>query len=822
MTTSRRFAGFSLALVLTIASIQVLTGCFGMEKYECIPSGTWIMGSPATEPGHRANEEQHEITLTRRFEMKATEVTQNEFEVRMGYNPSWYSYIGCGPNRPVEQVSWYDALAYTNEISEADGLAACYSLTDIICGDGTTGDAETWCAAGGGIDSATVALNGVESVYDCEGFRLPTEAEWEYAARAGSPLAFPNGDISQVSSEPLDENLDLVAWYGGNANRTTHAVAGKAPNDWNLYDVLGNVKEWTWDSYVHDNTLQGEDPEWNVDGRYRVVRGGAARFHGAANTRLAFRSGHTPDHREMTLGFRPVRTLPSDAAVLRPSPPVSKHTESKLARKSRDWPDALPFDFTRPQIGDPLTPEEITAFTEAITSFWVDTHYFDRFRWLSHGMKADNPQGWPEFKLFYQDSWGVKTGDEVEITVSGNSDNLMIRTGKIFNNSAALYLATGDETAAHLVEKYCLGLVALMQGFEWSDDDPEPWIMPRTIFPQNYANIEAGGRRVFVNYEPTKKYAYDWNGWTIPNDGNPYYGDIWVRTHRSKDDVPHFYRMIPHLYRLIEEAPDRSVSAAAALALEYMEKWNKDIVNAGYYIRTKDGEGDTYVPMNMDTPYIVNDLASFVSYDPLAPGSECNAKLSSALIAYHEPLGQDCGDGLSALYDYIASYQHYFNDRNIIRIFHVDAVILALIHGYDDMANRLLEGLADRADYVFSHSRQEEERSYDADTASYLLACATAGLPLTNREVRHIHQEYEVAMDWYLDWPNWDPWDSSVPDGAVQIRPSDRMSDVKAVVRSTEMAYFIEYCSAPFRNPDSVNPVDCDVILDPSRWGGNR
>ena len=787
--------------------------------FSYIPAGVFPTGSPESEPGHRDNEIQHDITLTRHFEMKSTEVSQDEFKQVMDYNPGYYPLIGQDTTLPVEQVSWYDALAFTNKASEIFGYAPCYELDDIICADETSGNTNNYCKRHGGIATATVSLNGVDEPYACEGFRLPTEAEWEYAARAGTTTAFYNGPIENVTCDPIDENLDQIAWYCGNADRHTHPVAEKQPNDWGLYDMLGNVKEWVWDIYAHDNTGQSTDPVGATDGRYRMVRGGSARFHGAARNRAAVRTGHTPDYRVFTLGFRPVRTLPEETPALRPSPAYPYPQISPAEQiEAKDWPDELPFTFTRAAAGDPLTPAEITAFTEAITSFWVDNQYFPRYRWISHGMVEDNGQGWPAFKLYFQVNSGTKTDDVVEIRHTGNSDNLMIRTGKIFNSFASLYLASGDELAAYMIKQYCQGVAALIQGFVWSEDDPEQYIMPRTIFVTNHTYTEEG-REAYVNYEPAKKYEYDWNGWTIPNPTNPSFGDIWVRTMRSKDDVPHIYRMLPLLYRLEEEAPDEDVREAVDLALHYLKTWVGDIVDTGYFIRSKEEDGNTFIPMNKDYPFIVNDLASFTIFDPVAPNAECNPELASALIAYGEPLGVDCGNGGSYIYDYIATSQHYFNAA-IIRYFHIDAVLLALMYEENDAAYELLEGLAERVDTVFDNEEgQTQHTSYDADTASFMLTAATAGLPLTNEEARHIVEEYTTSIEHFNEWAYWDLWDESVPNGSVQIKPSNTMSPEKTVVRETEMAYLIDYCYSPFRNTAGADLVDCNVILNPDLWG---
>lgn len=143
------------------------------------------------------------------------------------------------------------------------------------------------------------------------------------------------------------------------------------------------------------------------------------------------------------------------------------------------------------------------------------------------------------------------------------------------------------------------------------------------------------------------------------------------------------------------------------------------------------------------------------------------------------------------------------------------------MHGYDDDALELLQGLADRIDYIHNNNLQLVHTSWDADTASFLLASATTGLPLTDAEAQLIHQEYDIAMDHYLQWPYWDLWDASVPDGEVPIRPSDTIDGNKATVRSTEMAYFIEYCYSPLKNAAGAQVVDCDVVLNPDLWGGS-
>ncbi len=206
------------------------------------------------------------MTLTRDFWLKETEVTQGEWQALMGSNPSYFT--ACGPSCPVEQMSWFDAVDYVNALSRSEGLPECY---------GGTGMSQTFAGL------------------SCRGYRLPTEAEWEYAARAGT------------TSDRYGA-LDAIAWHAGNSGSTTHAVRGKQPNAWGLYDMLGNVWEWTHDWYGEYGTGAVTDPLGASPGSSRVtIRGGSWDLV-PADCRAAFRFDSAPGSRNGNLGFRPARS----------------------------------------------------------------------------------------------------------------------------------------------------------------------------------------------------------------------------------------------------------------------------------------------------------------------------------------------------------------------------------------------------------------------------------------------------------------------------------------------------------------------------------
>ena len=228
--------------------------------YVRIAPGTFMMGSPASEDGRDAAETQHSVTVTRPYCIKATEVTQGEWQAVMDLNLSRFQ--NCGMNCPVERVSWEDAVGYANALSRREGLPECYA--------GST-------------------FSGLS----CKGYRLPTEAEWEYAARAGT-------------TGSRYGNLDSVAWYDTNSVSATHPVGQKQPNAWGLYDMLGNVWEWTGDWYAA-YAGSASDPLGAAAGSGRVLRGGSW-FDSARHVRVAFRMQVAPYDNNNFLGFRLVRT----------------------------------------------------------------------------------------------------------------------------------------------------------------------------------------------------------------------------------------------------------------------------------------------------------------------------------------------------------------------------------------------------------------------------------------------------------------------------------------------------------------------------------
>ena len=239
-----------------VRDLPKITNSIGM-KLVLIPKGKFTMGSPASEEDRYENETEHEVTISKDYYLGVTEVTQGQYEKVIGVNPSfWQKRVirkSDSSMYPVEQVTWEDAVEFCKELSDLPEEKKAGRV-----------------------------------------YRLPTEAEWEYACRAGSKSAYSFGESTK--------SLGDYAWFDGNSDRT-HPVGEKKANAWGLYDMQGNVWEWCSDWYDEYPKGAVSDPTGPKQGSYRVIRGGGWGYE-AAFCRSAFRGRLDPSIRGHVLGFR--------------------------------------------------------------------------------------------------------------------------------------------------------------------------------------------------------------------------------------------------------------------------------------------------------------------------------------------------------------------------------------------------------------------------------------------------------------------------------------------------------------------------------------
>jgi formylglycine-generating enzyme required for sulfatase activity len=239
-----------------------------------VEGGIFMMGSPANEAEREPDEVRHQVTVST-FYMGKYEVTQKEWREVMGNNPSDFK----GDNLPVEQVTWHDAVAYCNKRSQREGMTPAYT-----------------------INGTNVSWN-----RNANGYRLPTEAEWEYACRAGTSGPFSTGTNISASQANYNGNYPYANNAKGTYRARTVNIDSFAPNAWGLYNMHGNVWEWCWDWYRDYASGAQTDPAGPSSGDIRVFRGGSWYIE-ARSLRSAFRGARAPSIRYGSLGFRLARS----------------------------------------------------------------------------------------------------------------------------------------------------------------------------------------------------------------------------------------------------------------------------------------------------------------------------------------------------------------------------------------------------------------------------------------------------------------------------------------------------------------------------------
>ncbi|MBX2802205.1 MAG: formylglycine-generating enzyme family protein [Myxococcales bacterium] len=302
-----------VAAAVAIGGLYWWASQSGEADFARLPGGSFSMGSPAEEPGRLPErEQQHGVTVDP-FLLARTEVTQGLWTEVMGDNPvadqvEWFNgteYEPCdtfrgaslvGPDRPVVCVSWFEAATFANALSQRDGLTPAYALGE---------DAE---------GRPTVSWN-----RDADGYRLPTEAEWEHAARGEERQLYPGAagvaELCAVGNLIDGSYVERFGATEGQADCTDgHAtlapVGSLTPTGFGLHDLAGNAAEWVWDwGAPYDPEADGRNPVGPDEGEFRVVRGGP--FNGLPQrARTAARDGFAPDTRSRSVGFRLARSTP--------------------------------------------------------------------------------------------------------------------------------------------------------------------------------------------------------------------------------------------------------------------------------------------------------------------------------------------------------------------------------------------------------------------------------------------------------------------------------------------------------------------------------
>ena len=469
-------------------------------------------------------------------------------------------------------------------------------------------------------------------------------------------------------------------------------------------------------------------------------------------------------------------------------------TESPPTGILPDHPHSLPFDFTRPDVGDPLTKEEVTLATTDVLDLLNGTKYFDTVAHRAHGW----PQTDPDKHYFYATWWSgvsvTRANGKVTFTHSADgADNNGLRTAQLLEGSC--YAAATWHKPEHrlLARRLVRGFNSWAYAMERMEND-DTFLVARAAYPVPVESgetplplfINTSASRPGIDADPSE-YIH------LPN--NPFWPDLWTKNKRSKDDIGHMLRAIGEFDTCDAELSDAEPHADVVEMRRLYEGFSRKVVQNSFVIPTLDKGLMEYLP--------TESLAHFISF------LECTALASLEVTGYGQPVSADCGDGYEPVPEGTDGIKS--GAMQIVRSFHAASVQQALVHNQTDMAKTLLGGVVKRLDKVMDllDAGTPPGNFATSDLTAFLLHAAAAGVPLTSREARFLHDRIAEAKASYLDpsmLPQYDLFSPAGADGDYVYEPGGAGIDFK------DIGLLLGLCAAQYRNPASVQVLDCDAV----------
>lgn len=535
------------------------------------------------------------------------------------------------------------------------------------------------------------------------------------------------------------------------------------------------------------NTLDAGPRDGGTDAGAPVDAGGSDAGHPDAG----WDAGHTT----LDAGT-PDAAMPTDAAV---APDAAQPVDSGPRPDAAvPWPPAstLPFVYTRADVGTPLSPTELTAFTDRYVELLHTT------RWMQ--AVTDRLVGWPAADPahgYWYGTWWSGVGIELSggnVTfrhVDVGGDNNGLRTPQVMEGACYAYLLTGAAAPAVVLETTMRGYSQWIMGMERTAGDT-PVMMTRAIYPPNIT-WTVNGHTITLDHSASRPGVDNGATEYVHIAANPHWGDIWVKNKRSKDDLGHMFRGLGQ----ISECAGRLGGGAAQSFVElkqHYQAWSMQVVNDGYRIATLDKTGAVTYPT--DT------LAWFTNVG----GAECAGMLMVSLVGQGNAGTLNCGSGIStaeALIYFSATYLKPGN-KQMLRTYHEAAANHAILAGQTALAETLVKGLGERLDRDFNYMEQNggslPPNVPEDHLVSLVMHAANVGVPLTSREVRWLQERFDRARTAYLLPANLPQYTMfSLPDGAYVYEPSGDG------VNFTELALPLGSCASPLRNPAGKPLLDC-------------
>ncbi len=454
----------------------------------------------------------------------------------------------------------------------------------------------------------------------------------------------------------------------------------------------------------------------------------------------------------------------------------------------------LPFEFTRTDAGMPLTSAEVSLATQDYLDVLKGTHWLDTVAQRAHGWPSTDPgKGY-----FYATWWSGVTvtraaGEVTFVHSADGADNNGLRTAQLLEG--ACYASALWKKPEHemLTRRLVRGVSSWFLAMERQKGD-DTFLMARAAYPVSVQSTETS-LPLFIDYSKSRPGVDAEPSEYIHLPDNPEWPDLWSKNKRSKDDIGHLLRAVGELDTCDGELADPAGQKEIVEMRRLYEGFSREVADADFGIPTLGKDLVEYVPSES--------LAHFIKF------LECTALLSLELTGRGQASTADCGDG----YDPVPEGTDGIKSgaMQIVRAFHTAATQQALVHGQTDLAKALLGGLVKRLDTVMDlvDAGTPPANFATKDLVAFMVHAANAGVPLTSREARWLHDRIAEAHASYLDASALGQYDLFSPggaDGDYAFEPGGEGIDFK------DIGLFLGLCAAQYRNPTTRDVLDCDAV----------
>lgn len=460
-------------------------------------------------------------------------------------------------------------------------------------------------------------------------------------------------------------------------------------------------------------------------------------------------------------------------------------------------PDAGPW--VRPEVGEPVTAQELAAVTDQYIDLLKAGRWFELLDERAHGWPEDDPEGGYWYGSWWSGVRILKEGGKVRYLHSADgADNNGMRTAPMLAGLAFAWSLWGDADHLHLARRIARGFNSWILAMQRTSQPDAGALMTRASYPAS-ATWNWKGREVLIDYSLNRPGEDNGACQYVHLPDNPWWGDLYVKNMRSKDDIGHLLLAVALADGVLSDTGDAGMDADWAQLRDLYGQWSRRVEDDGWRIATLDKDLALWFPDD-DLAYYMMDINGI---DP-----ECDIALATRLMGRGDGGTLDCGNGISIVDDVVSMKP---SNGQQLRSYHEAAIALAKARGKPALVDALLPGLALRIDKILDAVPGDGSPPFpgNEDMAELMIMAANVGVPLTWREVRFFHDRVREAHATYLATaaqPGLHVFDESTPDGEYGFDPPS------GGIAFRYIGAALGACASPFRHPDLKPLLECDKV----------